>query len=329
MVDRSASSVCFGFDFQSNAAIVLMIENIEDMATIRMEGFEDIEIGLNDGCFLLAQAKSVVNGSTDFSNVLRNLKDAIVSLSDANKNCPSVKQFIYITNSANPLTVASEKHIFYGLPAYRNYDSLPPKSKRKVDDIFLKLECSFDKSKLHIQTLPFETDDDRERYKYVINSIRDFISKIGNISINPYDLHKIWKDDIFKSGTRKDKNIKLTKNDIIWPIIVLTTENVSYDEDIDESEMEEISRSYKDVINICAEKYEFVTKVLCSYNGYKEGEKNERIRLFIENKYQEYLYLLNDVPMNNEVKKSLTKAILYKILVKRIQIEKIKEATNL
>ena len=49
MADRSATSVLFGFDFQANAAIVLMLENIKDMSHIRLEGCEDIDIKLNDG----------------------------------------------------------------------------------------------------------------------------------------------------------------------------------------------------------------------------------------------------------------------------------------
>ena len=52
MANRTATSVLFGFDFQANAAIVLMLENIKDMTSIRLEGAEDIEINLNDGsCF--------------------------------------------------------------------------------------------------------------------------------------------------------------------------------------------------------------------------------------------------------------------------------------
>lgn len=46
MANRTATSVLFGFDFQANAAIVLMLENIKDLTSIRLEGAEDIEINL-------------------------------------------------------------------------------------------------------------------------------------------------------------------------------------------------------------------------------------------------------------------------------------------
>ena len=331
MVDRTASSTLFGFDFQTNAAIVLMLDNIKDVSSIRMEGYEDVEIGLNDGSSILAQAKSAVNGSTDFTNALPNLKKAIESLSDAYSKCPSTKQLIYISNSANPLSVSSEKQIFSAVSNRRRYDSLPAKSKKKIDDIISSIKGPFDKSKLLIQTFYFETDDEKERNKYVVDYvIKDFITTIGINSVTPSELHRIWCYDIFKSGTKRDPLLRLTKNDVIWPVIVLATNNLIFDdEDLDDSETEEITRLYKDVINICTEKYEFVTKVLYAFNGFDKGTKKERVKLFIESHYKDYLYLLEDITMNDEFKDSLIKIILRNVLNKRIQINGIKEATNL
>lgn len=331
MVDRTATSTLFGFDFQTNAAIVLMLENIKDMTDIRMEGYEDVEIGLNDGSSILAQAKSVVNGSTDFSNVLPNLQKAMESLSDAYSKCPSTKQLIYISNSANPLRVSSEKQIFSGVSSRRSYDSLPAKSKKKIDDILSSIGGSFDKSKLLIQTFYFETDDEKEKNKYVVDCvIRDFINSIGINSIIPSELHKIWHSDIFKSGTKRNHKLRLNKNDIVWPVIVLATNNMNFDDvDLDDSETEEITRLYKDVINLCTEKYEFMTKVLFAYNSFDEGTKKERVGLFINSHFKDYLYLLDDITMNDDIKESLIKIILRNVLNKRIQINSIKEATNL
>lgn len=60
MANRSAHSVLFGFDFQTNAAIVLMLENIKNMYSIRLEGAEDIEINLNDGsCILVPKTEHI------------------------------------------------------------------------------------------------------------------------------------------------------------------------------------------------------------------------------------------------------------------------------
>ncbi len=331
MVDRTATSTLFGFDFQTNAAIVLMLENIKDMDNIRMEGYEDVEIGLNDGSFILAQAKSAVNGSTDFSKASPNLKDAIESLSDAYSKCPSTKQLIYISNYANPLSVSSEKQIFLGVSSRRSYDSLPPKSKKKIDDIISTIKGPFDKSKLLIQTFYFETDDEKERNKYVVDyMIKDFITTIGINKVTPSELHRIWHYDIFKSGTKRDSLLKLTKNDVIWPVIVLAIDNMNFDdEDIDNSETEEIIRLYKNVITICTERYEFVTKVLYAFYGFNEGNNRERVKLFINYHYKDYIYLLEDITMADEIKENLIKIILRNVLNKRNQIIEIKKATNL
>ena len=330
MVDRTATPTLFGFDFQTNAAIVLMLENIKELKTIRMEGYEDIEICLTDDSFVLAQAKSVVHGSIDFSHVTQNLQKAIESLSDAVQKNPSVNKLIYITNSADPLGVPSERHIFIGLPSHRYYNELLPDSKNKVDNILSSLCIKIDTSKLLIQTLPFETDLIEERCKWVINAIREFLNPIGT-TINPSELHRIWEIDIFKSGTKGDQEIKLTKNDIVWPVIVLATRNLNFDDDdIEDSEAEEITRLYNDVINTLAEKYEFVTKVLFAFIEFSGGNsKNERKKMFIKSKYQDFLYLLEGISMNDEVKECLIKVILRSILNKRIQINKIKAATNL
>ena len=134
MTNRTATSVLFGFDFQANAAIVLMLENIKDMSSIRLEGSEDIEINLNNGSSILAQAKSVVNSSTDFSNVLSNLKKSIISLSEAEHKLGVVKELIYITNTPNPFNEKQLNPIFYGA-SQRDYSSLPRPLKDKINKI--------------------------------------------------------------------------------------------------------------------------------------------------------------------------------------------------
>ena len=54
MKNRRAHAVLFGFDFQRNAAIVLMLENIKDLRSVRLEGNEeDIELTL--GCVYTSQ----------------------------------------------------------------------------------------------------------------------------------------------------------------------------------------------------------------------------------------------------------------------------------
>lgn len=163
--------------------------------------------------------------------------------------------------------------------------------------------------------------------------IGDFIPKLGNISIAKDILHKIWINDIFRSGTKRASEIRLTKKDIVWPVIVLITQNGYFDEDeFDDSEVDELSRSYEAIINTCSEKYEFVTKVLCAYNGFhKEAKHSERKQTFIETESNKFTYLFEgeNVFLSSALQEKLLQIIVRNILNKRIQIDNIKNAVNL
>ena len=105
MKKRNASFSAFGWDFQVNAAIVLMLENIEEVDKVRVEGAtEDIELTLTSGKKIYSQAKSVVNASNDFSNVRGKMSDALESLADAYKVGDSSGKADYVSrNRANSL----------------------------------------------------------------------------------------------------------------------------------------------------------------------------------------------------------------------------------
>lgn len=68
--NSNASPEVFGFDFQVNATIFLMLDNIKEVKEVRMEGAsEDIELTMNNGSQIMAQAKGIVKGSSDFSKI--------------------------------------------------------------------------------------------------------------------------------------------------------------------------------------------------------------------------------------------------------------------
>ena len=160
MVNRRANSVMFGFDFQVNAAIVLMLKNIKELSSLKLEGeYEDIELKLEDGSYILAQAKGIEAASSDFRNVRKNLKKALNTLSEGSRDI-EVRKLILITNSLNPLN--EENNIFFG-ESYRDYNTLPPSSKKIIDNYLDEINESLDREKFMIQVLPFETDNEEER----------------------------------------------------------------------------------------------------------------------------------------------------------------------
>ncbi len=331
---RYANSVLFGFDFQSNAAIVLMIQNMAEMDTIRIEGKEDIEIGLNDGSYVLAQAKSVVKSSTDFNNVRQKGKEAMESLSDASKKLKA-KQLIYITNSPDPFKDEASKPMFYGKSRV-NYSILPEQTKEIVSGWLSEIGKPLDTEKLTIQVLPFETDDDEQRYKVVVDAISDFI---GEIDISNRDglrkrLHEVWQMMFDKNGSKSNRDIKLTKKDVVWPIIVFVTgrgrldRDSQYCVDLDEGEFEEIQRKYGDLIEDTCERFDLAVKVVTDFSEQRQSGR-QAIERFVDENWEDYQDEFGLDAVDEPIKSKLTKVILYTILKKRFDINKIKQSVNL
>ena len=329
----SASSVLFGFDFQTNAAIVLMLENMAEMKSIRVEGDEDIEIQLNDNSFVLAQAKSVVNSNTDFKNVRSKAKQAVLSLSRSSYRLKA-RELVYITNSPNPFNQRSWSNLF-SLDAHVHYNSLPDSLKSMILGWLDEIENPLDTGKLKIQVLPFDSDDDQQKYKFVIQSISDFI---GKIDINTDGLrgflHEVWTNALNRNGTRKDTTVTLQKKAMVWPIIVFVTGRGRLNRDalycnmLDDSEYDEVIRLYREAIDSYSERYEFTTKVLSDFNA--TGIKGrDSLSSFIDQHWEDYYDDIGDEMMDQSVRCSLIKIILSNILNKRIDINKIKRAVKL
>lgn len=334
-MSRSASPVMFGFDFQSNAAIILMIENMAEMKSVRIEGAEDIEIGLNDGTYVLAQAKSVVKASTDFSNVRQKAEKAMETLSESAQKLRA-KQLIYITNSPDPFNDKSSKPLFYG-KARVKYNDLPDKTKTIISQWLSAIDKPLDTELLTIQVVPFETDDDEQRYKVVIDKITEFIGEL-NLHEAIYGIHKklhsVWQEMFDKNGSKSNRDIKLSKKDVVWPIIVyVTSKGLFYEDiqrytDLDEGEYEEIERRYGELIEDTCERFDIVVKVITDY-GEKRQTGRDAIGQFVNEYWEDYIDDLGLDNVEEPLKSSLAKVILHSILKKKISINSIKKVVNL
>lgn len=333
-MNHRADSVVFGFDFQVNAAIILMLNNIKELSTLRLEGnYEDIEIQLNNGEYILAQAKSIVNGSFDFRNVRTKLKEALSSLSDGSKSIQT-KQLILITNSSNPLNDDATKTIFWG-PSFRRFSTLPPSAQQIIKDYVDKKHLPLDLEKFIIQTFSFETDDEEERYKFVLQKINDFV---GDIDLSAPGLAKklmtTWHEDVFINGSKKNASIKLTKKQIVWPLIVLTTDNNRYNtEFIDQFESgvyEEVTHHYSHFIDSKCEKFEFMTQVLYDYHKYDTKKPmRQKCESFIADCWKNYIPDFSIDEIDPEVQEALIKIILHCIIQRRFAIQKIQKGVNI
>ena len=332
--DRRADAALFGFDFQVNAAIVLMLENIRELQSLRLESEnEDIDIELYTGDHILAQAKSIVNSSTDFSNVRRNLKKALESLSEGSKKVQT-QQLILITNSPNPLNEDASRSIFWG-PARRGFSTLPESSQKIITGYLSQIDHPLDTDQFVIQVVPFETDDDAERYKAVSKAIDDFIGDLKlDIPGIGKQLHRVWCGEVFKNGSKKNANIKLSKKNLIWPIIVIATNVDRIDRDFverfDSVQYDEIVRRFKETIDSCCERVEFFTKILFDFNAYKNsGKASEKTINFVEECWSSYSSEFEGDGIDPATAEALSKVVVYNVVRRRYDIDKIKKGVSL
>lgn len=336
MKNRRANAVLFGFDFQRNAAIVLMLENIRELRSVRLEGNEeDIELTLENGRKILAQAKAVEKSSSDFSHVRENLKKALISLSEGSQKTDT-QQLIFITNSPNPFNDADSRSVFSGLPTRRSFSNLPPSAQQMVQKYLGDIDNPIDLQKFTVQVFPFETDDEMERYKAVTQAVNDFI---GSLNANvTYGLGKwllqVWHDDIFINGTKRDASILLDKKDIIWPIIVYETDINRCDDkflnQFDIGVYDEVVRLYGSTIDSCCERVEFFTKILYDYTQFPNTKKQmEKCQDFIDSTWENYKSEFSSGGIDEETLEALIKIVLYNVLRRRITIDKIRQGVNL
>ena len=262
------------------------------------------------------------------------MKKALSSLSDGASKCDA-RQVIFITNSPNPFNDDQSKSVFWG-PAKRQYSTLPPSAKKIVDDYLAQIEEPLNTNNFSVQVIPFETDDEDERYKAVLQVINDFIGSINaNLSAGlGKRLFAVWHEDIFINGTKKDKGISLNKKDLIWPIIVLETDVSRSDdyfvEQFDPAIYDEVVRLYGDIINSCCERMEFYSKVIFDYNIFKGSpQQNKKCQEFVNSMWETYKEEFSINGIDDETLEALTKIILYNIVRRRITIDKIKQGANL
>lgn len=336
MKNRRANAVLFGFDFQINAAIVLMLENIKKLCSLRLEGNEeDIELLLDNDYKILAQAKAIENSSFDFSHVRENLKKALISLSEGAQKTKA-QQFILITNSPNPFNDQDSRSIFWGLPTRRKFSTLPISAQKIVKNYLSTIENPLDPQQFTIQVFPFETDDEAERYKAVMQVINDFIGSLNaNLSSGlGKRLFDVWRNTIFINGTKKDGTIKLNKKSLIWPIMVLETDisrcDDSFLERFDVGVYDEVIRLYGAVIDSCCERIDFFTKVIYDYIHFQSIKPPiDKSLDFVETAWKNYIAEFEIEEIDSETLEALIKIILYNVVRRRITIDHIRQEVNL
>lgn len=336
MQSRNDTAGLFGFSFQANAGIIIMLKNIERLDSIRLEGAaEDIELKLSDGLVICAQAKAVEQPYTNFQNVKSKFYQAIKSLSGASKKYgKAIEKLIYVTNSPDPLHGEGLKPLIDN-DTYLGFNDLPVGTQGFILKKIEEKGRDIPPEKLHIYVIPFATDDLQQRFKYVREAVNDFVGSL--ISNAPLafgaKLMKRWQNDLFNSGTIKDTSVSYKKKEIIWPLINLRTEpdySGEFYSQFDEAVLEEVKEIYDEVMSSFCNRWEYVNKILFAYCSFNmKGSPRERMQAFIEKEWTHYTQEFADLESNTEVLNALTKIVLYNVLLRRIVIDEIKKKIKL
>jgi hypothetical protein len=328
----NASPSSFGLEFQSYAAIVLMIKNIKEASKIRVEGAkQDIEITLNNGNKIYSQVKSV-NDIEDYSNVLTKLKEALKTLNDVS-NEPNIESLIYLTNSPNPFNSIRTMYAYSSSITMLKYETLDSISRNKIEGICKKCNYNFDKELLSICVLQFHGDGEN-RYKTVKDIINEFLGKIevGDRGLGQKMLEIWYRDFSINSSQRKLSTI-ISKQQMIWPLIVLLCEINREDSlliDIDNAEFEEIKNKYGSVISNNTERFTFITKVISSYNIYKKPSNSEnKEKSFIEKYWHDFKNEFDMPSASSKIIEYVTKLSIGNVIKNRFRISDIQKAVKL
>ncbi len=330
-MSSNASPSAFGWDFQVNAAIVLMLENIHEVDEIRVEGeLEDIELKLKNGKYIYSQAKSVIDRE-DYRNVRAKLKKALKTLSSAAKN-NNYDKLIYVTNSPNPFGIIDSMQAFYG-DTHLNFQDLPESCKSIINNYQTnENNYDLDKSRLLVRVIPFHTEFLPERYKVVKGIVADFLGDIDTSTSGIVQkILEVWQRDLFLNCTMGDTEIKIKKSEFVWPIVVLMIEvnrSEKVIQELDDSDIDEVVNKYQDIINNKVDRFEFATKVLSDYNNFTTSS-NKKCSEFISNEWRKYKNDFNVNLLDEEIIENLIKIVIYKIIRKKHLINNIKKKVKL
>ena len=218
---------------------------------------------------------------------------------------------------------------FFTGRTHLDFDELPDDAQNKIEGIILSKGYSdIDVHKMDVRIIPFYGKDLKNRYKEIQACINEFLSEV-NVDMQGIntEIMEIWQRELFQNATQTDTTISISKEKMIWPLIVLVvgkTAAAEYKKDYDDDEIEEIENKYKLLINQNTMGYEIISRVMTEYKKSKQATKQ-----FVADHWKEYLDIVSSIEADESIKESLVKIILYRILVQRQYIRGIKRGANL
>lgn len=334
-VNRNASASAFGWQFQINIAIYLMIKYFGKFEEMKIEGEkEDIEISLNNSKRIYAQAKSKQNiNDDDTSSYSTKLRKALESLSDVNDN--DSESLIYISNlEPNPLNSGTNE---FELVSFFKYNELSLASKEKIDIQLNQLQKNINKDKLIIAKVPFFGEDKETKQKYIIAKIEDFLTFISS-DLLPYKNRflQMLESEALHNATQNNMKLKLKKEDVLWRLLILKLgdgNSIKFDEsmEIEEETFFEALDTYDRIINYKEADFDVYNKISNLIMKAKIENKEIRSNQFVikyENEIYDIVFKNNKDSNMETIEKACSKIIAKKIFIRKGNIMQMFERAN-
>lgn len=326
----NATASAFGWDFQSNAAIMLMLKNIVDASKVKVESeSEDVEITFSNGKKLMAQAKAVENPD-DFRNVKAKLAKSLQTL-DAASKVADVEQLVFVTNSPNPFDDVTTMYKFSSPLNMVPFSELPTNCQQVIGAICSKNKYNIDTSMLTVCVMQFHGEAMDERYKVLQSLTENFLTDLGVERISTNQILSLWQHSFIVNASQRTTTI--TKENMVWPVIAILCEVSESDDelgDYDFADVTEILQKYRAVINNNSERFEFISKVLSDFNDFCPNMKSkERVVRFISEKWEQYKDDFDMKAANSATAEMVIRLTLSKILKGRRVIAKVKGKVKL
>jgi|GEM_PF-2417675 hypothetical protein len=334
-VNRNASASAFGWQFQINIAIYLMIKYFGKFKEMKIEGEkEDIEISLNNSKKIYAQAKSKQNiNDGDTSSYSTKLRKALESLSDVNDN--DSESLIYISNlEPNPLNSGTNE---FELVSFFKYNELSLASKEKIDIQLNQLQKNINRDKLIIAKVPFFGEDKETKQKYIIAKIENFLTFISS-DLLPYKNRflQMLESEALHNATQNNMKLKFKKEDVLWRLLILKLgdgNSIKFDEsmEIEEETFFEALDTYDRIINYKEADFDVYNKISNLIMKAKIENKEIRSNQFVikyENEIYDIVFKNNKDSNMETIEKACSKIIAKKIFIRKGNIMQMFERAN-
>lgn len=363
--DNDASASAFGWEFQQNAGIFLFLSYIESAEFVAIESKnQDIELVLNDRK-IYAQAKALQNENT-VGTENKKFRDAIVSL--AKTVIQTEDELLYVSNLKAPIDNERDKFrnrivsynecdadqksfineqfniIIENLNKKTESEKLKESAIKKIRTLIERLE-SFNKEKLLISSIyPFTFSKDKD-IKIKEKTIEVLTNQMGinseqAVGIALQVLHH-WQSIMKYSCIAPDKHNdqkSINKKDLVWTVVAVVSDNQSLDivantlnSAYDDELLSSAERYLKDENNLYHERFEFLNKVMQSYEEFKKtvsvGNRSD-LEFISCDEWKKYIYEFEDID-DAILQEFIIKCYMYKIVNKNKVLQKIYKGVNI